>query len=343
MRTRLVPTLLLLGIWAAIPLAQQRGRAPLDSARDTPATPSADASDLDQLMARVLSNRDENWKKLQQYVLDETQTTVFTGPGDIRLWGGQREYRWFPREGFFIQSPTRVDGVVIGDEERKRAEDRFLRREQARERRRADTRKEQGNDAAAGEPTAESVGDVLRQTVEPEFVSSAYFLRFKFDEGQYALVGREQVLNRNVLRIEYYPTRMFSDDPDDDRERGGRGRRGRQEARPRDPKRQERSDQIERQMNKVARATLWVDPAFNQILQYQLHNVDMDFLPGRSILRVDEMNAGMKMAEPFPGVWLPASLEVRAAFLTALGRVAGRYDVRYADYRLAETGGRLVK
>jgi hypothetical protein len=341
-----------------VPFAQQR---PPDSARDKLAKPSENASDLDQLMARVLSNRDENWKKLQQYILDETQTMVFTGPGDVRLWGGQREYRWFPREGFFIQSPTRVDGVTISDDERKRAEDRFLRREQAREKRRAEIRKEQGTDGdanAVDEPAAENVGDVLRQTLEPEFVRSAYFLRFKFDEGQYALVGREKVLNRDVLRIEYYPTKMFTDDPDDrrmtnaEREKRDAARKEREaketeqqrEARLRGQQRdQQREDRIEQQMNKVAKATLWVDPALNQILQYQLHNLDMDFLPGRSILRVDEMNASMRMSEPFPGVWLPSSLEVRAGFLTALGRVAGRYDVKYADYRLAETGARVIK
>jgi hypothetical protein len=309
-------------------------------------------------MARVLSNRDENWKKLQQYILDETQTMVFTGPGDVRLWGGQREYRWFPRDGFFIQSPTRIDGVTIGDEERRRAEDRFLRREQAREKRRTEIRKEQGIEAPDDAPealSAENVGDVLRQTMEPEFVRSAYFLRFKFDEGQYALVGRERMLNRDVLRIEYYPTKLFADDPDDEqrvtraeREKREAARKERQaketeqqrQARERD---RQRGERIQQQMNKVAKATLWVDPALNQILQYQLHNVDMEFLPGRSILRVDEMNASMRMSEPFPGVWLPGSLEVRAGFMTALGRVAGRYDVKYGDYRLAETGGRIIR
>jgi hypothetical protein len=354
-RTRLLVALLL-AISAAIPHAQQR--TPGDPARVGSAKPSEKASDLDQLMARVLSNRDENWRKLQQYILDETQTMAFTGPGEVRLWGGQREYRWFPREGFFIQSPTRVDGVTIGEEERKKAEDRFLRREQAREKRRAEIRKEQGIDTEAGEPSADTVGDVLRQTVEPEFVSSAYFLRFKFDEGQYALVGREKLLNRDVLRIEYYPTRLFADDPDDrrltnaEREKRDAARKERlaketdsqREARERGQARdRERERQIERQMNKVAKATLWVDPLLNQILQYQLHNMDMDFLPGRSLLRVDEMNAGMRMSEPFPGVWLPSSLEVRAGFMTALGRVAGRYDVKYTDYRLAETGARIIK
>lgn len=301
-------------------------------------------SDLDDLMSRVLANRDANWKKLQQYILDETQTFTATGPGDLRLFGGKRESIWFPRDGFFIRSPVRVDGVEIGDEERAREEARFLRREQAREKRRAERRKEQPDAAdSGGDPVApEGVGDILRQTVEPEFVSSAYFLRFKFDEGRYALVGRETFGDRNVLRIEYYPTRLFNDDADDDNPRRSERRRQRAEERKKAGK-DDPSERIEQQMNKVAKATLWVEPSARQIVQYQLHNMDMDFLPGRSLLRADELNASMRMGQPFPDIWLPESVEIRAGFTTAAGRLAAKYDVKYMNYRLAETGGRVVK
>lgn len=334
----------------AVPLAQTRAK------------PSANASDLDQLMADVLSNRDQNWKKLQQYILDERQTALFEGPGGIRLFGQQSEYRWFPREGFFIRSPLNVNGVTIGDADRREAEEKYLEREKRREQRRQKIRKENqeagiipDNDPGPGEPDAAgNIGDVLRQTAEPEFIRSAYFLQFKFDEGQYALVGREQLLGRPVLRIEYYPTRLFADDPDErprtreEREKREASRRERlAKETARDRERREKGDQmearIERQMNKVAKATLWVDPELKQILQYQLHNMEMDFLPGRSLLRVDEMNAQMRMTQPFPGVWLPDMVEIRAGFMTAIGRLSGRFDVKYSDYRLAETGARLVK
>ena len=121
----------------------------------------------------------------------------------------------------------------------------------------------------------------------------------------------------------------------------GRGTGGRGDSEERDPKRQEQSDRIERQMNKVAKATLWVDPSINQILQYQLHNMDMDFLPGRSLVRVDELNAAMRMSQPFPDVWLPQSIDIAVGMTTALGRFAARYDVRYTDYRLASTSARI--
>src|SRR5206468_10198953 len=56
------------------------------------------------------------------------------------------------------------------------------------------------------------VDGLIRQTRQPQFISSAYFLRFRFEEGKYALVGREQLDGREVMRIEYYPTKLYSHD-----------------------------------------------------------------------------------------------------------------------------------
>src|SRR5207237_8303279 len=82
--------------------------------------------------------------------------------------------------------------------------------------------KRASGDAAAGDaaappkdrtdPTADNVDALIRQTRQPGFISSAYFLRFKFEGGTYALVGHEPVEGRDALRIEYYPTRLYSDD-----------------------------------------------------------------------------------------------------------------------------------
>lgn len=296
------------------------------------ANPSAQrpaaASDLDEFMARVLTKRDENWKKLQQYILDEREAFTVTGPGGIRLFGGVREYQWFPREGFFIRSPMRADGVTIGESDRRRAEDRYLARERRREQRRADRNETSDADAAA--PV--DVGDMLRQSSEPEFVRSAYFLKFKFDQGQYALVGREKLLGRDVLKIEYYPTKLFDDDKGEERRRD----RGRRERKP-NPE----AEQINRQMNKTARVTLWIEPIAHQILQYEFHNVQLDFLPGRSLVRIDGMHASMRMGEPFPDVWLPQSLAFNFDATIATGTFDVRYDVTHSDYRLAETAARI--
>jgi hypothetical protein len=278
-------------------------------------------------MSRVLARRDDNWKKMQQYILDEDERLQISGPDASRLYGFSREYTWFIRDGVFVRSPVRFDGVTISEAERARAERAYAEREKARERR-AKEREAKG-DPSSGEravilsPQGVEIrnegGDVLAQAIEPRFVSAAYFLRFKFDPGHYALAGREQLNGREVLKIEYYPSKLFSE---------GRSRPNRRV--------RERDDEVEEKMNKVSLVTLWIDPEQHQILQYTFDNLGWDFLPGRSIVRVDEITASMKMTQPFPDVWLPSTIEMGFGFSTALGPLRARYDVSYHDYRLAK-------
>jgi hypothetical protein len=280
-------------------------------------------------MERVLARRDENWKKLQQYVLEETEQFQLTGPGGGRLYGFNREYTWFIRQGVFVRSPVKADGVTIGEADRAREEEAWVARERRREQRARERAAARGDSASVtdspppADPSAD-VQDVLNQSLEPRFVSAAYFLRFKFDQGHYALAGRERLSDRDVLRIEYYPSMLFTE---------GRTRPSK--------KVRDKDDEIEAKMNKVSLVTLWVDPAEHQILQYTFDNIDMDFLPGRSIVRFDEMKASMRMVQPFEGVWLPGSIEIRFGLTLALGSVSARYDVAYRDHRLAEVTTRI--
>jgi hypothetical protein len=289
-------------------------------------------SDLDAFMERVLARRDENWKKLQQYILDEQERFRLIGPDGSRLFGFDRRYTWFIREGMFIRSPLVFDGVTIGESERAKSEADWIERERSRERRQRERAREKGERPALPEspppddPDAVSppVDSVLTGSLEPRFVSAAYFLRFKFDPGHYALAGREKLNGRDVLRIEYYPSKLFTE---------GRTRPNRRV--------RDRDAEIEEKMNKVSLVTLWIDPVEHQILQYTFDNIDMDFLPGRTLVRVDEMKASMKMAQPFRDVWLPGSIDMDFGLTLAIGRVAARYEVQYRDYRLAEVKARI--
>lgn len=293
------------------------------------ATPAAQ-SDLDALMLRVLERRDDNWTKLQQYTLNERQTLQITALAVLRLYGFEREYLWFPREGFFVRSPLRADGVTISEEDRREAEARWLGQSQLREQRLADKRRKTSGQHAGDErgPTPgdlalpAGIEDIVRQSFEPEFIETANFLRFKFDQGQYALAGRERMLDRDVLRIEYYPRLLFREDRTRQRDKSDR-RRARDE-----------DSRVEDQMNKVSLVTLWVDPAAHQILRYEFQNIDMDFLPMPSLIRLDGMRATMQMSEPFPNVWLPASVSLRFRMRLAAGPFEGRYEIKYTDYRL---------
>src|SRR5689334_17033465 len=187
-------------------------------------------SDLDAFMEKVLARRDDNWKKLQQYVLDEKEAVDLTGPGRFPLWGMRREYTWFIRDGIFVRSPVTANGVKLSESDRKQAEEDWIHRQKSREaneKRRAERRAKgepadpksttisispkgvdvssSDDQAPANQPTITNTDDLLKQMREPEFVSSAYFLKFRFEKGHYALAGREKIGDVDALKIEYYP------------------------------------------------------------------------------------------------------------------------------------------
>ena len=295
--------------------------------------------DLDTFMKDVVARRDDNWKKLQQYVLDEREELDLRGPGNIRMWGEQRDYTWFIRDGFFVRSPLKFNGVTIGEADRRKAEDDYLRRARERDKRSiarggsdqapaAEVEKDTASDAPTG------VDALIRQSRQPQFVSSAYFLRFKFDEGTYALAGREKFEGRDVLRIEYYPTKLFTDD------RRGRGRRG---DKPRTSGKEDREEaELRRLMNKVALITLWIEPTSHQIVKYTFDNVDFDFLPVPWLVRVDTAKASMTMGQPFPDVWLPRGIDVNVHLTLANGEFGFRENVSYHDYREATVTSKVT-
>ena len=289
-------------------------------------------SDLDAFMQQVVARRDDNWKKLQQYVLDEREVLDLRGPGNIRMWGEERDYTWFIRDGFFIRSPLTFNGVKISEDERRKAEDEYLRRAQRRDQRAA-TREAAGNPApeavaTGADDTVTNVDGLIRQTRQPEFVSSAYFLRFKFDAGTYALVGREQFEGRDVLRVEYYPTNLYGGRQD------GRGRRGGRNSDPNSPQNRQEAE-LRRVMNKVALVTLWIEPESHQIVKYTFDNINFDFLPGQWLVHVDSAKASMTMSQPFKDVWLPRGIDVDVGLTMATGAITFQATVRYHDYREA--------
>jgi hypothetical protein len=316
------------------------------SARSVPSAPSValDAqSDLDAFMEKVLARRDDNWKKLQQYVLEEKEGFDLTGPGRFPLWGMRREYAWFIRDGIFVRSPVSADGVKLSEADRRKAEEQWLRRQKNREER----EKRNAEHRAKGEPeehavTAVAIGptgvavenvddkdpgqtpitnteDMLKQVREPQFVSSAYFLKFKFETGHYALAGREKIGDIQALKIEYYPKEgLFKDD------------------RPKPNKKEKAADDlIQEKMNKASMVTLWVDPKTYQILQYTFKDLDWDFFPGRTLVRIGETQATMQMTQAFPNVWLPSSIEMEFEMMLAIGAVDASYRVDYQNYKEA--------
>jgi hypothetical protein len=317
------------------------------------ATATGNQSDLDAFMKQVLTRRDENWKKLQQYTLEEDETFQISALNGRKIYGFKREYSWFPSDtGIFVRSPISADGVRVSEDDRRKAEASWIKQEEDREKareKRAQERAQPPGDTAISvnkddggthvtvdsEKPLPGLDDLVKSNAEPRFVSSAYFMKFRFDEGSYAFAGREKLLGRDVYKIEYYPHQLFRDSPEK-RERD----RERRKAQGKDPDK-DPDDTIERKMDKVSMVTLWIEPKDHQILQYEFSNIDFDFLPGRALVRLDDLRAAMKMREAFPGVWLPDAINMGFGMSVALGDVAARYDVKYHDYKLAEVKSKL--
>jgi hypothetical protein len=289
-------------------------------------------SDLDALMATVLQHRDENWRRLHDYVLREKEAFSLEGPGRARLYGAEREFTWYQREGYLVRSPLRYDKVTLSEADRRKYEDNWLKEEKEREEEHAKKAAAKAQQhRSAEEPPVMDVQSFIREGGEPRFISEAYFLEFKFEPGNYYLAGRETIENREVLRIEYYPQRLFNDDDDEPRRE-----------RKRDGDRERKTElDVENKLNKVALITLWVDPAVRQIVKFTFENVDFGFLPGRWLVRVGDIKATMVMGQPFPDIWLPREMLFEGEVTLAAGTFEARYAREYYDYRQGETRARI--
>ena len=77
-------------------------------------------------------------------------------------------------------------------------------------------------------------------------------------------------------------------------------------------------------------------------MKYTFDNIGLDFLPGRWLVRVDDIGASMEMGQPIGDVWLPRRVTVFGRITTALGELDLAFTRDYSDYREAETDGRLI-
>jgi hypothetical protein len=101
--------------------------------------------------------------------------------------GFHREHLYFVRDGYLIRSPVSVNGVAVSDEERHRAEEKWIQSLKEREKRSRGVDKDR-------------------------------FFSFKFEPGNYYYAGRRDFEGREVVVIEYYPEEGFGDDDENDEE-----------------------------------------------------------------------------------------------------------------------------
>jgi hypothetical protein len=158
------------------------------------------------------------------------------------------------------------------------------------------------------------------------------------------------------VKIEYYPTRLFTEDEDREKKAvtvtaGGDVKVDTVDARqagkekPRRPPKRDRGDDIESEieaaLNKVTMVTMWIDPAEYQIVRFAFDNADWGFLPGRAIVRVDQAKATMSMGRYFDNVWLPNEITFTFGATFAAGSYSFRYGREFYDYRKGEVSARI--
>lgn len=298
-------------------------------------------NELDRFMGQVLARRDENRIARRQYVFDEMERFTVTGYDGEVYNSFTREYVWYRRDGVFVRSPVRFDGVDAGEDDWRRYEAEWLAAEAERARDAASGTPcapgdSSGPPAAAAEaadrsPSPGGAGETADLSaaadLRPRFLSESYWLDFEFEPGNYYFAGRERLAGRDVLRIEYFPERLFRErGPDEaDCNRPPISVPGAQGA-----------------FNESTLVTLWIDPGEHQIVRFTFDGIGFDFLPLRWLIRLDELSASMTMGRPLDGaVWLPERIEALGVMTMASGSTTVAYSRTFSGYREAETGARL--
>ena len=315
------------------------------------------ATDLDRFMATALQRRDVDRQTLSDYVLDEVESFEVLGPGRVPYARMKREYTWYVRDGIHVRSPLKYDGVPIPEADRRAYEDRWIKSEQGRREfrtKRDAKRAEEGKGPALSAPSIN----------EPRFVSESYFMDFKFEPGNYYLAGKETLDGKDVLKIDYLPTKLFDDNKSEaaaeDRDAAAKDTKDPKNTKdsknakekPKTAKEQEKErrqkekekqfeDEISRKMDKTSQVTLWVDPASHQIVKYTFDNVWMDFLPAGWLMKIDDLKAQMQMGQPFPNVWLPRNINIHAGVTFALGSMELQYRREFSNYRKADVSSKI--
>ncbi len=306
------------------------------------------STDLDAFMAQALQRRDIDRKTLSDYVLDEVEEFDVLGPGRVPFARMRREYTWYVRDGIHVRSPLKYDGIPIPEADRRAYEERWIRSEQSRRKYRTEREEKR---AAEGKGPALSAPSIN----EPRFISESYFMDFKFEPGNYYLAGKEKLEGKDVLKIDYLPTKLFDDKHEDTKDREDtkdkEDTKNKEDAKKKEPtkKEQERAqkekqfeDEISRKMDKTSQVTLWVDPVSHQIVKYTFDNVWMDFLPAGWLVRIDDLRANMEMGQPFPDVWLPKNLSIHAGVTLALGPMELQYKRVFSNYRKADVASKIT-
>lgn len=261
--------------------------------------------DLDAFMQKVLERRLTNWEDLYRYTLRDRESFEVRGPEGEVLGGYHGEFLWYVREGYMVRSPVKIEGAKVGDQQREEQEQRFLDRLRRKEKERQARRQQ-----------AEETGEPLQRE---------YFLGFPFEPGNYLFAGRETIDGMDLVKIEYYPEKLFEDDGEEGEEQ--------------DPE----DVEWNRKFAKASLVTLWVLAEEHQIVKVRYDDLGFDFLPFRWLVQVGVVQAEMTLHKPFADldVWLPRDVLAHAGATAAAGTYDLEYRLEFYDYKQTDVGAKV--
>jgi hypothetical protein len=270
-----------------------------------------DEQDIDVFMQQVLLRRVTNWEDRYRYTVRDRESFEVEGPSAVPLGSYRGEYTWYVRDGFMVRSPDRIDGHAVSDAEREKFEDDWLRRARDRQEKRQERRQERA--------------DVAAESGDEQPIERDYFLGFPFEPGNYYVAGWEEFEGMSLVKIEYYPKKLFEEDDDEGEEP--------------DPADLEWAHRFQ----KTSVVTMWVLPEEHQIIKIAYDNIGLDFMPLRGLVQVGDVGAEMIMHKPFPDkdVWLPREIRASGEATFANGSYDVRYSLDYHDYRETEVGAEV--
>jgi hypothetical protein len=258
-------------------------------AATTPATSLATPQDdIDAFMEQVLAKREIDWQATYDYVFNEVEILRIRGEEIAALQSFEQEYTWYVRDGYLVRSPWSVNGVEVAAAKREEAE-------------------------------REWIADVQEDADNARIQRDSFF-DFEFEPGNYLFAGREVFEGREVVRIEYYPTRAVFSDEDDELD----------------------EENIGHMFAKTSRVSMLILPEEHQIVHWIFENVGFEFLPYRWLVRLDELHASMTMDQPIAGVWLPREIRAAARASTASFALEIEYSREFGDYKEPAVGAGVI-
>lgn len=238
---------------------------------------------LDAYMRAAIEDATAEVQAIRSYRFREVETLRLLTVREVApLQAMRKEFVWFPRDGYLIRSPVSVNGVEVSEEARAKAE-------------------------------AEWIESVDEQREEDRFgINSLYHwdsFMIRHEPGNYFMETPGVPPGESVVRVEYLPTRLFSEDDD------GQG--------------------YSSKFDQSSHIKLDVLADTPQIVGFDFDNVSMEFLPVSWLIHVEDVSAAMDLAQVADGRWLPAEIRASARASIASADIDVEYRRVFSDYEPA--------